>query len=338
MDIQAEHHLVDQALQALRNSTGIGGQVAVKPRGGEPLLRLKLPHGSLSYRPVTKASVDRIATLALLKAQVGNDSLLITHQLSQEMGTKCREMGIQFLDAAGNIYLNDRRGTFVFVVGRKEHARRLPILAKHPRATTPAALRLTFALLANTSLLNAPLREIAAAAGVSVGLAGQAVNALQARGYIGIDGSGKRAFLNRRHLVVDWASGYINRLKPKLQTARFSVPDPEALGKWEPGPGIAAWSGEIAAARLTNMLKPASLTLYQFSSDANLTASLVKNFRLKKEENGTLEIVDAFWNPQALNTGKLVPPELVYADLMATLDDRNLETAKHLLDSIIGNA
>jgi hypothetical protein len=48
-------------------------------------------------------------------------------------------------------------------------------------------------------------------------------------------------------------------------------------------------------------------------------------------KEGDLELVEAFWSNEALGlSGPCVPEPLVIADLMASLDPRNLEVAAEL--------
>src|SRR5207247_11168992 len=91
-------------------------------------------------------------------------------------------------------------------------------------------------------------------------------------------------------------------------------------------------SGEVAAAKLTNYLKPAAYTVYLDPQNGDeALATLVKRHRLRADPHGNVEALDAFWTLQPQGTPPdLVPPLLVYADLMATLDPRNLEVAKRI--------
>jgi hypothetical protein len=51
--------------------------------------------------------------------------------------------------------------------------------------------------------------------------------------------------------------------------------------------------------------------------------------KLRKDPNGDIEILNTFWNvDNEFNRKEIVNPILVYADLMATNDPRNIETAK----------
>lgn len=61
--------------------------------------------------------------------------------------------------------------------------------------------------------------------------------------------------------------------------------------------------------------------------------------RLRADPKGNVEILDAFWDlPDDPAHPDVVPPGLVYADLVATLDPRNLDTAKLLRERFIDHA
>jgi hypothetical protein len=65
----------------------------------------------------------------------------------------------------------------------------------------------------------------------------------------------------------------------------------------------------------------------------------VADHRLRADPNGNVQILDAFWNlPDDPEHPDVAPPILVYADLVATLDPRNLETAKLLRERFIDHA
>src|SRR6185436_18312214 len=96
---------------------------------------------------------------------------------------------------------------------------------------------------------------------------------------------------------------------------------------------------EIAAAKLTDYLMPEKAVIY---ADAVPPRLLAAN-QLKVDPEGDVEILRRFWKPNrvALNTPRpdvlndVAPPLLVYADLMATADERNVETARLIYDKFI---
>ena len=61
--------------------------------------------------------------------------------------------------------------------------------------------------------------------------------------------------------------------------------------------------------------------------------------RLRADPTGNIEILDVFWNlPNNPDYPDVVPPILAYADLVATIDPRNLEAAKLLREEHIEHA
>ena len=62
---------------------------------------------------------------------------------------------------------------------------------------------------------------------------------------------------------------------------------------------------------------------------------MIKN-RLKKDVNGDIELLSTFWDFEyPWQYKELAPPLLIYADLMATANDRNIKTAKMIYDEYL---
>ena len=286
--------------------------------------------------------MDRAVALAAAKHQLepyGTRGVLVAPYLTAELANHCRnELDLNFIDTAGNAYLR-APGLFVFVRGERPPT--LPATAIGARGGgTATALRVVFALLCKPALLNAPYREIVTAAGVALGAIGWVFFDLAGRGYI----AGGRHKRNRRllepgRLLDEWVTNFPIKLRPKLNPRRFLAPDP---GWWQQAPleAGARWGGEVAAARLTGYLKPETYTVYlDPQNDREALTALVKQYRLRADPRGNVEILDAFWNfPPEGAEPDVVPPLLVYADLMATLDPRNLEVAKRIRAQHIDHA
>jgi len=89
------------------------------------------------------------------------------------------------------------------------------------------------------------------------------------------------------------------------------------------------WLGqEPAAALLTRHLRPQIITVY---GDTHFE-TLARKIHPVKDDHGNLEVLQKFWKfkptEQRVEDYPVVPPLLIYADLVATGDARNLETAK----------
>jgi hypothetical protein len=263
------------------------------------------------------------------------DRLLVSSPLSHELAATCRELGIQFIDAAGNAYINDGKGLYIYISGRRAHDESWNAL--EGSTVTPTALRMMFAFLADPSMLNAAYRDISVAARVATGAIGKVFDTLEARGFIAKAPNGKRIIAAPELLLSEWATGYLSRLKPKLKTYRFRGPSPHDFReKWNPGIRVAVWSGETAAAIRTRHLTPETCTVYIDMEDPNAFRDMVKDYKLKVDPKGPIEVTQAFWNMDYFtDTFPTVPLHLIYADLLETNNSRNLSVAKQIASEVL---
>lgn len=337
-----EQAILDLALEALKKATGIHGQVIEQgPRNGqehrvEAIVEIEANGQRYPYAIQIKR-VDRFAILRDIKYQCalyGQDTppLLVAPRITTETAEQCRELDLQFIDATGNAYLRGP-GLFVLVKGQRpiERDELLLIGPEGKRAGTATHLRVIFALLCKPKLLNAPYRNIVQIAGVALGTIGWVFFDLTGRGFIaGGKRKGDRVMLERRKLIEEWITNYPIKLRPKLNPRRFKAPKPDWWKELDITQYGAQWGTEVAAEKLTGYLRPNTVTIYlhKDKGQRNLTKFVAKN-RLRPDVNGDIEILDAFWNfDDEQPMAQTVPPLLAYADLMATLDPRNIEAAK----------
>jgi hypothetical protein len=326
-------HILDAAVGALEQTTGLKARALVDAHipgdDFDALLEIGTPKRKYLFAAEVRA-VDRFETPALIKARGArgpNAPILVAPYITRETAGRCKELQLPFIDTAGNAYIQ-AEGLLVYVVGNH---RRIDFAPERYRALTPAGLQLTFALLCRPDLLNTNYRAIAAAAKVALGTVGPAMKDLQDRKLLQIGPNGTLRFDDPHRVLDDWVARYPTTLRPKLNARRFEA-DPEMVQAAHLTPYRAYWGGEAAADRLTHMLRPANFTIYTATEFARFAAV----HRLRARPNGNVEILDAFWN-LTLNDVPLdiVPPPLVYADLMATKDGRNIEVANLIYEKFI---
>jgi hypothetical protein len=81
--------------------------------------------------------------------------------------------------------------------------------------------------------------------------------------------------------------------------------------------------------KLTQYLKPERITIY---AGERIQELILRN-KLRKDPHGDVEIVKRFCTLDPKETWReTVHPLLVYADLIATANDRNIETARMIYD------
>lgn len=195
----------------------------------------------------------------------------------------------------------------------------------------PSDLRILFALLSDPGLEKEDYRTIAAGADVALGTVAQHVSRLKDAGFLEEGENGLRRLIHKPQLFKLWVEGFIKKLRPKLLFARFEKEG--AGGRWWHDVEIekfqAFWGGEIGAARLTGYLKPEIVTIYA----DNVLPRLQAQYGLRRRPEGDIEILRKFWGFRTENN--IAPPLIVYADLVASGDSRNLETAKMIYDKYL---
>ncbi|MEX1828135.1 type IV toxin-antitoxin system AbiEi family antitoxin [Luteibacter sp. CQ10] len=326
--------LLQGAAQAVEAATGLKITSMPLSYGPDTVVVVAFPSGQVSYLSEHKSHITGEAHLSLIRQQLAmreNEMrpLLVTHHLTAKQIDHCREIDLDFIDSGGNCLLR-ARPLWVLVRGNRPST---SIISSPPLkgGTSYASLRVIYALLCRPELLAAPYREVAAAAGVSLGVIPPVFADLEHRGLLSQRGREKgRHLLDIERTQNEWATNYPNRLRPRLKHRRFTAPSQEWWREADIGPK-ALWGSEVAAYRLTHYLTPVTQTIY-LADDADAMPSLLRNHRLRADPHGPIEIVERFWHFSDAfeHTKGVVNPLLIYADLLTLQDSRANETAARL--------
>jgi hypothetical protein len=218
----------------------------------------------------------------------------------------------------------------------------VPVRKPNPgRAFHPSGLRLLFAFLTDPfldadpskALINQPYRYITQQTGVSLGSIGWILRDLQAAGYV-VEDREIRYLIDRKNLLQNWVDSYTDRLRPKQHCRHYAAPSPDWWQDVNLDVPDELWGGEVAAAKLTGFLKPQGVGVYTRGA-AN---TLILDAGLRSDADGDIELVDPFWGDWAhAAQGDCTHPLLVYADLLASDIDRNIETAQRVYDEFLHN-
>lgn len=331
--IQREEAILEEALAALRQNTGVYAQIIQRcdPHTvGDALIEVKTTTKKHKFLAEIK-TVRHFATIGLVKEELahldrGVYPLLVAPYITRALAEHCRALHLPFIDTAGNAYL-DAQGLTVYVTGepRPDTTRNDP----HYRAYTTVGMKVVFALLCKPDLVDATHRTLAAAAQVALGTIGPVIKDLENRGYI--VQRDKKTLANKKKLMEEWVARFPDTLRPKLFKHRYQA-DTNRLLALNLHAQHAFWGAEVAAQQLTRYLKPELFTIY-LNDDGK---PLLNDARMRLDPKGNTELLKAFWNfPGDPAHPDLVPPLLAYADLMATQDGRNLETARLLYEQFL---
>ncbi len=265
----------------------------------------------------------------LKDSYAGDKVILITRYVTPQLADRLKELKVFFLDTAGNIYINIPE-MLLFVKGNK--TKMPPPEEKPVRAFQPAGLQLIYALLCNPGLENKPYRTMAEKANIANGAVAFAIKDLKKLEYLIDMGEKGRKLKNKKELLQRWVNQYAELLRPKLFEGRYKIEDKDWWKNQDITKYNAKLGGETAAALLTKYLKPEDHIIYIDDNKGNIVLQL----KLKNDPKGNVELLKKFWNFNNANEeNNIVNPILVYADLLATGNNRNIETAKIIYEQEI---
>ncbi|BEL11271.1 type IV toxin-antitoxin system AbiEi family antitoxin [Actinoplanes sichuanensis] len=263
--------------------------------------------------------------------------LVVGDRISRRSAEAFREANVQFLDALGNAYITFD-GVLIDVRGRAASADEQSPSRSDLAVSRPSNLfsrvraQVILALLAWPDLAGQRQRDIAAAAGTSLGQTHDVLTRLGEAGYL----AGSAVSPARFGELLDlWTAAYPTGLGPHLQVARFSG-DPSRPFVREQA---AYLSGE--AAEGVDIVRPATLTVYVDSWDPKL--AIANRWTRNPDRVDNIFVRRKFWtsprSTEELSAAKAgnAPWPLVYADLMAAGDARLVQVARTWRDDHAGS-
>ena len=263
--------------------------------------------------------------------------ILVTDQIGNSHADLLIKAGIAFLDMAGNAFI-DLPGLYIATTGRRLKNR--PKTPSPGRAFQRTGLKLIFAILTDpklntdprNSLLNQMFRHISQNTAVSLGSIGWIFGGLQKDGFIVDDDDGFRLLVDRKNLLQKWCANYIDRIYLRQKVRSYSSGVPDWWRDLAMDSSDCLWGGETAAAKLTGVLKPQIITLY----GGKIPNDIVLHADLRPDDDGEVQLRSPFRRPWAHAAYKdCTHPLLVYADLLATDTDRNMEAAQRIYDQYL---
>lgn len=323
--MKKEKYILDEAVISLFKYTNIQAVVKDGRLRYDAFLRIANEEFVVEIKAeVTKGNKGIV--LASLKETSRENNLpiiLITKYIPSDIAKEYVAEGINYLDVAGNC--NIRQHNLVLLVEGKKIERAAKV--NQPRAFQEAGIKLIFLFLVDPAKAQLTYRELAELANISLGSVGTIMQELIDLNFI-LKTKQTMKLKNTKELLNRWIPAYHDVLRPRLLMKQMRFVRPESYTKWKEidlnyPDGLAYWGGEPGANLLTNYLHPGIFTIYTYRNWQSF-----KEFGLVPDETGNVEVLTIFWGPQ---TCAGIPPVLIYADLMSSGSDRNIETANMIL-------
>ena len=325
--------IIQNAIEQLEIHTGIKANVDHKT-AKEVDGRIHFTHDGKTHIAFLEVKKElrhhQLPALEKLKADY-HPLMVIAEYIFPKLKEELRKQNIAYLETNGNVYFKDK-DILLWLDGQKVTT---IAKAKTGRAFTKTGLKVVFHFLLDEDLVNLTYREIAAKTGVGFGNINIVMTDLKEQRFLlKIDDQHYR-LNNKKELLNKWMEAYEVKLKPTLLVGTFRFLKNEDFLAWQKLPlkNMNTWcGGEPAADLLTHYLKPAELTLYTVEKKQEL----IKHYRLIPDEKGNIKAYQKFWNFDEVNDN-IVPPLLVYIDLINTGDRRCIETAQKIYDEFLQN-
>lgn len=323
--------LREVATSHLRDSHGL----AVTNSGPDHLL-LKGEWGKLhTYVMVVPRLTRGNVGAVVQRAREADEAkvLLVSERITEELASHLRDAEVLYVDRAGNLLIKGD-GIHIEVQGK-----RLDPAAEsgEERSSLTAVFKLIYVLLQQRGKIRRPYRELAEAAGISLGSVGSAIPYLEESGYVRTRGR-QRTLLDPEGLHRMWEARYGDTLRAKLGARRFRTVVPrstleevEVAVRKSPG-GTVLVGGEYAAAQITGGFQPSTIALHTSLSMEGFAESL----NLVRDPGGPIAWVGMIGKATAWEKSPwMVDPLLVRAELLLLRAVRHAGAATQLLEKHI---
>lgn len=298
----------------------------------DALLKVRTPTGSEQlYCEVKSSNMSReLAAQVVGLARQIHPLLVLAPIIGAGIGDFLVENKINFVDLRGNCYLNLGDRYVARIQGQRGEQQATA------RALRTPSYQVLFTILAEPSLLSAPVRALASASGVSR----QAVVTLQERlSELGHVVKGPRGYVwaqaGMRRALDLWLAGYATSVRPSLLVGSYRTQDidPAALetriapildkcAEWR-------WGGGAAAYRMTGHFRGEKTVVHV----AEASVDLPKKLRAVPDRLGPLSVLRSPGHSGFKGTTvDTAHPLLVYTELLTDGSERAREAAELLAE------
>lgn len=267
---------------------------------------------------VAVKTVHRKESLSSLFADAAPNTLLICNRLTPYLADICMENGVNFIDSAGNVRINNGALHIWIESQQTRQSQKDFNLAGKSNKLGEGAAKLLFVLLSKPDALHLSYREIAEYANISLGMVSKGLGIFESESLISLGDT--RRILDTERMLSLWVESYRLSIRPKLGGIRLQFER-----EWQdlPMEEDDFWGGEAAAEQLTRYLHPQELQLFTRQPLQKKLAQL----KCRPNPEGLLWLVPAFWGVK-LAWSETSQALLAVAELEASKDSRNIEVAR----------
>lgn len=293
------------------------------PYANDFTMNVSFKNHNYRFRVNVKKSLAGNSALTMLNEQLSlrnyDYTILLSDYIAPEVSKYLLEKNISFINGSGKVFIQQDQLMlyFDYPAQRKKSG----LLGS---AFEPSGIKLIFYLLNKPESVANSYKELAQAAGISTGSITKIIADLKRNGFV-YTKNNKRLLRNKKELLDQWAVAYGRKVRPKSVVRKYRLLNSPLNIQL---PEDCLWGGEVAAEIIQLNLKGQKQIIYTKADPVEV----VKKLRLIPDEKGQLELLTIFWNPDKCYKShfQTVPDVLIYADLMLSKNDRNIEIAHEL--------
>ncbi len=263
-----------------------------------------------------------------LKRNTKKPVIAIAKFIASDIAKELKEKEINYIDRAGNAFIKQGE-LMIYITGQKPER---PANFNQSRAFQESGIKLIFQLLTDPEDLQLSYRSLAEKAGIALGSVSIIMKELEDLRFV-VKTKNSRYLKNKKELLERWILAYNDVLRPRLLKKRFRFSTNEAYNKWQDLPlnvipGRNIWGGEPGASILTQQLQPQDFTIYTDGGWQSVASAL----KLIPDNEGEVEILAIFWKENE-SIPNIAPKLIILAELVKSGKERNLETAKTIIEN-----
>jgi hypothetical protein len=242
-----------------------------------------------------------------------------------------KENNINYIDSFGNAFIH-LKNLKIFI----EQGNAKPAVSNYSNILTQASAQVIFQLLKDPSQINKTQRYLAQISKVSLGSVSKCIKALLDEGFVVKWNKDKKyQLVRRKELLEKWVALCNEKILPAYKIGRFTFSKQHNNWETQLNNNEALWSGEPAASLITKYLNPEQFSLFTVKTKQEIITQL----KLVPDINGEITIYAPFWiisKPfERVNIQNVVDPLIIYAELIYSNNNRNIETAQILFNEYI---
>lgn len=322
-----DNDFVYEAITSLEDTTGIPIVIEKARKAYDVILQISNETFYCIAKKNAKNASYGLIMSTLKDINFSKNSIVITDYLTKNTAEELKQNGINYLDASGNAFIKTDH-FFVYVEGRKTKINKR---TNQTRAFQEAGLKLLLLLISNPETLQFSYRELAEKTGIALGSVSNIFKELEENNYL-LNTRNKRVLKNQEEIIERWVIAYNELLKPRSFRKKMRAIENEfSVKSTLINSDIKLYfGGEPGGQLLTEHLKPKDYIIY---TDEEIS-KVAKQLKLVPDESGNIELYSKFWTDNLhLKNEYTAPPLVIYADLIGTGNNRNIETAKIILEN-----